>query len=207
MDELLPVDRRSLIQRLMLLAGASAAGGFSPAVLAQAAARPSPYLSPALFALLGAVADTIIPQTDTPGAVGTRIPATFDALIAHWASPDRRAQLTSALTAIDSLAREKRGMGFAELPPAERLALLLPYDADALKVIPRPAAAGPASLMQGPSYANPGYGKLKELIVILYYISEPALTHELVYEHAPGEWLPSVPVTPETRATGGAGLF
>jgi gluconate 2-dehydrogenase gamma chain len=42
---------------------------------------------------------------------------------------------------------------------------------------------------------------------VLYYYSEPALTHELAYEHSPGEWLPSIPVTPETRPWGGAGLI
>ena len=63
------------------------------------------------------------------------------------------------------------------------------------------------SLAEGPRVADPGYGKLKELIVVLYYYSEPALTKELTYEHAPGEWQPSIPLTPETRAAGGFGLF
>lgn len=207
MNELPTLDRRSLIQRMLLLAGASAIGGFTPAALAKAAERAAPYLSKPLFTLLGAVADTIVPRTDTPGAIDAGVPATFDALLVHWASPERRYELTSALTAIDRLAREKTGKGFTELPSAERLALQAPYDVDALRVVPRAPGARPASMMQGPVYANPGYGKLKELIVVLYYISESALTHELTYEHTPGVWLPSIPVTPETRATGGAGLF
>jgi hypothetical protein len=59
--------------------------------------------------------------------------------------------------------------------------------------------------MMGARFANPGYGKLKELIVVLYYYSEPALTSELAYIHAPGEWQPSMPITPTTRPWGGVG--
>lgn len=208
MNELLPLDRRSLIQRMLLLAGASAVGGFTPAALAKAAAQTKRYFSPPLFAALSALADTIVPRTDTPGAIDAGIPATFDALIADWASPERRIQITNALTAIDTYAREKRGKGFADLSSADRLALLIPYDADALRPAPRTATTtNTLALLSGPGFVNPGYGKLKELIVVLYYISEPALTHELVYEHTPGVWLPSIPVTPDTRPTGGAGLF
>ncbi|WP_294135335.1 gluconate 2-dehydrogenase subunit 3 family protein [Sphingobium sp.] len=207
MNDLLSLDRRSLIQQMLALAGAGAAVGFSPAALAKAAARAKPYLSPTHFALVTAVADTIIPRTDTPGAIDAGVPATFDALIANWASPDRRQQLSQALSEIDALAHEKKGMGFAQLSATERLALLTPYDVEALQVVPSPAGGRGLSMMRGPTFANPGYGKLKELIVILYYISETGLTHELTYDHTPGEWLPSIPVTPDTRPTGGAGLF
>lgn len=207
MNDLLSLDRRSLIQQMLALAGAGAAVGFSPAALAKAAARAKPYLSPTHYALVTAVADTILPRTDTPGAIDAGVPATFDALIANWASPDRCHQLSYTLGAIDALAREKKGIGFAQLSATERLALLTPYDVEALQVA-RPVSDGrTASLMRGPTFVNPGYGKLKELIVILYYISEAALTHELTYDQTPGEWLPSVPVTPDTRPTGGAGLF
>jgi hypothetical protein len=54
-----------------------------------------------------------------------------------------------------------------------------------------------------PRVTDPGYNRVKELIVVLYYISEVALTQELTYEHAPGEWQPSIPVTPATRQSGG----
>ena len=36
-------------------------------------------------------------------------------------------------------------------------------------------------------------------------LSEPGMTQELAYEHAPGAWQPSIPVTPETRPAGGLG--
>jgi gluconate 2-dehydrogenase gamma chain len=186
----------------------TATAGFSTEAFAKAAARSEPYLDRARFTLLSAIADTIIPKTDTPGAVDAHVPAKFDALLVNWASPERREQLTGALTKIDDLARQEQDKGFAELGPDQRKELLSAHDIASLKPVPRTdKLTGMRAMMAGPSVADPGYAKLKELLVLLYYYSEEALTTELVYEHSPGGWTPSVKATPETRATGGLGMF
>lgn len=202
------MDRRGLLERMLALTGATVAMGFSPAALAQAAAQEKPSLDPASFALLSAIADTIIPRTESPGAVDAHVPAKFDALLVNWASPERRVELTEAISAIARAAKAKEGKPFAELTPEKRKEFLVPYDADALKAVPRKdKLVGMQAMMAGPSVADPGYAKMRELIITLYYYSEEALTTELVYEHTPGGWTPSVKVTPETRATGGLGMF
>lgn len=202
------MDRRSLLESALMLLGVTATAGFSPEALAKAAANPKPSLGAADFALLSAVADTIVPKTDTPGAIEARVPAKFDALLVNWAAPARRTELTGALATIDRLAREKEGKAFAELTPDKRKELLVAHDIAALKNVPRKEVlTGMRAMMAGPSVADPAYAKLKELIVTLYYYSEEALTTELTYEHSPGDWTPSIKVTPETRNTGGLGMF
>jgi hypothetical protein len=208
MTDITQIDRRSLLSTALLLVGASAAVGISPEAFAKAAARPKPYLDPASFTLLSAIADTIIPKTDTPGAVDAHVPAKFDALLVNWASPEHRVLLSGAMATIDRLAREKEAKVFAELTPDKRKELLAVHDIASLKPVPRTdKLTGMRAMMAGPSVADPGYAKLKELIVLLYYYSEEALTTELVYEHVPGGWTPSIKATPETRATGGLGMF
>jgi hypothetical protein len=241
---MLSLDRRSMLQRALLLVGAAATPGFSAAALAQDKAPL--LLNATQFELLTAVADTIVPVTDTPGAVAAGVPRTFDALLRNWASDEQKRHLTGALETIDKLAREKEGKPFAKLTPAARYALLSAHDAEAMKApAARPQAAGnpeakspsvvdpnygrpqqtpPASAATDgtprlpnsgsvfsrggqPVVSDPGYAKLKELIVILFYISETALTNELTYEHAPGSWDPSIPITPQTRPYGGAGAI
>lgn len=202
MADPLNLTRRSLIERMLLVAGAAATTGFSLPALAKGAAGPR-YLEPAKFTLLSAVADTIVPKTDTAGAVEADVPGKFDALLKDWASPETRSQVMAALVEIDSLARDAKGKSFAALDAGTRHDLLAPYDVKSLKALPVAQKGGMASLMGFPNYANPGYGRIKELVVTLYYLSEPALTQELVYEHAPGEWKPSIPATPETRPAGG----
>lgn len=197
-------DRRSVLARIGFLLGTAAASTISLPALAKDALKPKAYLAPATFDLLTAVADTIVPRTDTAGAVDAGVPTSFDALLVNWAAPNRRYELTQALARIDFQAKAQHGKGFTELDPQTRHAFLTAYDAAALKVLPGKPPSGFAALLAGPRYTDAGYGKVKELIVLLYYLSEPALTQELTYVHAPGEWKPSIPVTPETRPAGGS---
>ena len=83
----MPIDRRGLLQRAFLLAGATLTPGFSIEALAADAANAPRFLDARRIELLMAVADTIIPQTDTPGAVDAGVPALFDGLLRNWASP------------------------------------------------------------------------------------------------------------------------
>lgn len=226
------MERRALLQRALMLTGAAMLPGAAEA-LAAAAKGATRNLTPARYAVLKALADTIVPKTDTAGALEADVPAKLDALVGNWASPEHKAEILAAIDKVDAETRSKQGKGFADLSPAERLTFLTPYDAAALK--PPPAApAPPVSSSQStvavggtvtkvdPNYGkpkqepvvslsrqmarrvtDPGYSRVKELIVVLYYISEVALTQELPYEHAPGEWQPSIPLTPTTRPSGG----
>jgi hypothetical protein len=220
-----PIDRRSLLERALLIAGASVAPGFSLEALAQAPQAGEQLLSQGQFNLLSAVADTMVPRTDTPGAIDAGVPRSFDMLLRNWASPQRRQELVGALEAIDKLALARHKRPFADLTAAQRLALLTAHDAAALPLargarVNQVEPVRPAPTVGDPDYGKPrqeptrsstaagpaaAYAKLKELIVTLYYVSEPALTHELRYEHSPGEWIRSVPITPESRASGGLG--
>jgi hypothetical protein len=193
-----------MIARILYVAGTATTTAIASDAFAATKRSVQPAKTPA-FILLSAVADTIVPRTDTPGAVDAHVPALYDGLMKNWASPQRRIDLAAALTRIDAKAQVAQGKGFAELSPSVRHDLLSDHDKLALKVLPaKPGTRGGAvELMAGPNYADADYAKMKELIVLLYYLSEPALTQELIYVHAPGEWKPSIPVTPDTRPAGG----
>lgn len=204
MTDILHLDRRSLLERALLLAGGIAASGFNGAALAEAVANGHAFLDASAYSLLSAVADTMIPRTDTPGAIDARVPATFDALLANWASAQCCSQSLEVLNDIDRRARESSGTAFAKLSPERRFAILAPYDGQALQPVAREGGeAGFGALLTGLGVADPKYFVLKELLVTIYYLSEPALTRELIYLHDPGEWQPSIPVTSETRPAGG----
>ena len=212
-----PMDRRNLLQRVSLLIGAT----LLPATAWPAIAAPTRgQLGTARLAVLTAFADMIVPATDTPGALAAKVPDQIDALLGTWATAERKAEIIGALDAIDVLARSRFQRSFAQLTPAERDTVLRPHDVAALKVAaPAPSAADaqPGGVGQAtarppiyatkgrPRYADPGYARLKELVVVLFYLSETALTHELGYQHDPGAWEPSIDVTPATRPWGGIG--
>ena len=205
MHELAQVDRRALLQRVALLIGMAALPADALAVAAKGKGKR--YLSPAQFSLLSAVADTIIPATDTPGAVATGVPRQLDGMLANWASASTRTLLVDALTEIDAAAMASDKKSFASLTPERRKVLLVDHDKVALKPGPprKEKLSGFAAMMAGPPVANPGFVKVKDLVIALYYSSEVALTKELIYEHVPGQWVPSMKVTPETRPFAGVG--
>lgn len=171
------VDRRALLRGAILLVGGSLAGVPDHA-FAQGAAG---FFPPAERAILDAACATMIPKTDTPGAIEAGVPAFIDSMMARWASDDTRDGFRSVLAEIDAAARESGGKGFASLAPAEQTKVLTAYDA---------AAIG----------GGGDYRRFKELVLTGYYLSEIGATQELRYELAPGVWEPKIAMAPDTRA-------
>lgn len=182
---MIAIDRRNLLQGVAALIGVSALPTDALAAApARSPARPA-VLSAPQQALAAALAETFIPRTDTPGAIQAGVPGKFHALLRDWASAASRTALVGALDSIDAAAKAQTGKAFAALAPAQRLRFLTAYDAANLK-------------------SDRTYARLKNLLVALYYLSEPGATVELRYEHAPGAWEPSIPITPATRTWAGA---
>lgn len=204
MEEFLAMDRRSLFQRAMLLVGATAVASckFMPGSGAPAT------LGADQLKLLEVFADTFIPKTDTPGAVGAGVPKSVAKMYADWASEKSREELSGALDRIDAAARKTTGKGFGELDAAARQKFLSAHDRDSLKNVPPPADA-PKGNPFAPvvSVVDNGYHKLKELVAVTYYMSQTALTTELDYQHVPGGWTPSIKVDKDTRPAITFGAF
>jgi gluconate 2-dehydrogenase gamma chain len=200
------MDRRALMARMALLLGASAVPE-----TAFAAAKRLPrkrFLAPAQFQLLSALADTLVPTTDTPGAVAAGIPSKLDGMLISWASAETKAKVTSGLSRLNAAAIAQKKKGFALLSPAERKAFLTGYDVAALKKATPPPGAPKVNFFTPVAYvADPAYLRIKELVINLYYASEIAMTRELVYEHVPGTWQPSTKTTDKTRPWASVGPF
>lgn len=173
------LDRRTLMQGALALAGVVGAGVATPAFAEVAAAGR--YFTPARRAMLEQLSAAVIPQTDTPGAKEAGVPDFIDGLAANWASPDTRAMFDGALDAADAWSTEKAGQGLAALSPADLDTVVAAYDADAF------------------ARGDWPYRRLKDLIVTSYYASEAGATQELRYELAPGVWEASIPADADTR--------
>jgi gluconate 2-dehydrogenase gamma chain len=197
MEAVMQMDRRVLMRNVALLLGAATVPTLAGC---NAMMNGDGALDEGQMKLLTAIADTIVPKTDTPGAAEIGVPKQISGMLKAWASAETRDKLTGVIGAIGKL-----DANFATLDPAKRKALLLKYDAEALKPGPQPKKEGGLAMMMGPPVMNPAYVQLKGLIIALYYASEVACTKELVYEHVPGKFMPSLKVTPETRPFAGVG--
>lgn len=208
MSQKLAFDRRELLQRALVLAGAATITSFSAEALARAAETGQRHLGSSAFSTLSAACDTLIPATDTPGALDAKVPELFDALLADWASAATRDLVSGALARLDAGSRTRTGKEFAQLAASERAALLIEHDKAALQPVPPP----PGTKADNPfvpvvSVADNGWHRIKDLAITLYYMSEIGLTRELVYEHVPGTWVPSLAITPGMRPFAGTGPF
>ena len=177
MNGLPAIDRRALLRSAILLVGGSMAGlpaeAFAQA--GAAAAAPKRFFTPAQFAVMDEVAAIIIPKTDTPGAREAGVPGNIDMLMSVWASEERQEQFRAMFDGIG-------GAGLMKMQPAQRLDYVRTYDAEKL-------------------HGGDGvYARFKELVLTLYYLSEPGATQELRYELAPGKWDGWTVMTPDTRA-------
>ena len=144
MDELVNLNRRSMMQQALLLIGATAV----PVDMALAAAAPRKrFLAPAQFQLLTALADTIVPVTDTPGALAAGVPAKLDGMLSNWASAATRIKVSDALGRLNGAALASKKKGFAAMTPAERKAVLTDHDKASLKAVPPPPLGLPPGAM------------------------------------------------------------
>ena len=178
------LDRRELLRAAILLAGGSLAG-LPGQALAQAAASGAPaarFFTAAQFAALAEIADTIIPRTDTPGAKDAGVPEALDSLMTHWASKKRQSEFRELVDEIDRRAVAAGGKPLPALAPAQRVEVVRAFDAERM-------GAGDGV-----------YGKFKELLLTLYYLSEAGATKELRYELIPGKFEPWTEMAPDTRA-------
>src|SRR5213593_2613470 len=142
-------------------------------------------------ALLDEVADTILPETKTPGAKAAHVGA-FMALMVTDTYDDRDQQ-----TFRDGL-RQLNEASFMSATPAQRLALLERLDREQ-------KAYGETHRDDTPPAAPHYFRQIKELALLGYFTSEIGCTQAMRYRETPGRFDPCVPYTPgETTWAGHA---
>lgn len=191
--------RREVLLGLMLTLG-------GPAALAQGKAAHGGSLLDAVppdgrltfytrdeLTLVSTLADTIIPRTDSPGALDAGVPGHLDRMMSAWASERTRVDHRKAVGAVRRRLAELGGSDITALPPAQRQRAIVALDVEAYAST-QPAM--PLARSAAPAPATPGesYRLLKRMIAQIYYISEPGATLELHYEPIPGRWLADAPL-------------
>lgn len=177
------LTRRAAIGGLTL---AGLAAGWAVPVVAAAGQGPLTWSPKALSVseaeVLALACETIIPTTDTPGAIAAGVPQFIDRTLADWCEPAEATSLRNVLARIDADARKRHGKGFGALTPGQRTEVLTAIDAG----------------MAG----QPGqpFARLKELATAGYFTSEIGATKTLRYDPIPGAYRGCVPLSEIGRA-------
>lgn len=174
------LSRREAIRRATLLVGAALTPSLlAGALRAQAAppGAPARVLTPAQLETVTAIADRILPRTDTPGASDVGVPAFIDLMLADYLTVEERTVFVTGLAQLDNTCRTRHGAGFAQLTPARQDEQLLAL-AEASK-------SGTRTFLH----------LVREATIVGYFTSEvvgKTVTH---YDPVPGRFDPCVPIS------------
>ena len=185
MDQL---NRRQAIHRVGLLLGGTLAAPTLAGVLGGCNA-PTPggshhftTLDAGQQELISAIADQIIPTTDTPGASEAGVTEFFDLMLSDWYPADDREQFLNALSAFDLACGERYGQSFVECSSEDQITAL------------RASASAVEAARRSGTRPLPVFATLKELTMVGYYTSEIGMTVELQHEVVPGVFNGCVPL-------------
>ena len=91
---------------------------------------PPATLTPAQARAMTALAEVIIPPTDTPGASEAGVTAFVDALLTGWLDAPDRDRFLAGLDEVDPIARAAHGADFADSTPDQQADLVARLDED-----------------------------------------------------------------------------
>ncbi len=90
--------------------------------------RAASRLTPARARVMAALAEVIIPATDTPGASEAGVTEFVAALVDGWLDDEDRDRFLAGLDTVDPAVRERFGAVFAECAPGEQAAFVRELD-------------------------------------------------------------------------------
>jgi Gluconate 2-dehydrogenase subunit 3 len=206
------ITRRAAIQHVAAMLGSAALIGgdrlgavpIDDAALAQAMAGGVAVFTAADVALLDEIAETILPETSTPGAKAAKTGA-FMALMVTAAYTERSRQVfRDGMRQLDEACRKANTVPFMQATPAQRLTLLEALDREQKTAMEEraeaPRSRAPAAAAR-PEDEPPHYFRMmKELALLGYFTSEIGYTRAMRYVESPGRFDPCVPHAPGDRS-------
>ncbi len=177
------MQRRTALRQLaILLGGITLTPEIMARTLAAAASGQLPQSVAAdKMAILAEIAETIIPETDTPGAKAAGVPAFIALMIADCTAPAEQQVFWDGLDAAEQLCISRTGNSITTCTPQQRVDLLTQLEA---------AATGSPNFWQ----------MVKGLTLFGYFSSEIGMTQALAYDPIPGGWIPEMPADENTKA-------
>ncbi len=161
------------------------------------------YLSDTQRRIVAAMAEVIIPRTDTPGAIDAGVPQFIELMAADWFNDRERGIFEAGLADMEKRITHEYGAPFDQLTPDQQLDIL-----EALE-----DAASDADWYGFGSTAErdfrefdssaPFICQVKELTVWGFFTSEKGATQVLRYDAMPMEFDGALPLSPDDSSWSG----
>jgi hypothetical protein len=186
------LTRREAMQRVSALFGGVALVGQTGLLEGRAGVKPAPggLLTSTEVDLLDEVADTMLPETGTPGAKAAGVGPFMALMVAEVYDPDEQRIFRDGLRAIDRECSETNGHPFLSATPAERLQMLERLDREQYDSMQAWHEGEPVHYFR----------MMKELALLGYFTSEIGYKQAMRYVETPGRFEPCVPYSPGGKA-------
>lgn len=188
------LTRREALQRVTMLLGGTALIGQAAFLAGCSTNAAVSRTGAALFVpsdvmLLDEIAETILPETATPGAKAAGVGPFIVTMVADTYGPEQQRLFRDGLAAIERESRRSNGTDFIAATPQQRLALVERLDREQF-------AAGGFNRRGEVHY----FRMIKELALLGYFTSEIGYTRALRYAETPGRFDPCVEYKPGDKA-------
>lgn len=232
------IDRREAIRRVTLMLGGVALVGGNALLTGcrddagdtALTGDPMAPFTDEEIALLDEIAETILPETSTPGARAAGVGPFMALMVTDTYYPPEQQTFREGMRRVDEECNDMHGVGFMQATPEQRLALLERLDReqkaemDARSARQNEAAPAAADSVEGDAYlpdqrqeaagtadaggaaaitedAPPHYFRMmKELALLGYFTSEIGYNQAMRYTESPGRFDPCVPYSEGERA-------
>lgn len=226
------IDRREAIKRVsVILGGIALVGGSSllSGCRREDADDAEPF-TPDEIAFLDEVAETILPETSTPGAKAAKTGAFMALMVTDTYAPDDRSIFRAGMRTLDDEMRKASRVTFMQATPQQRLDLLERVDREqkTYSDARRDAQRRRRGLVRATADIKPAgdpnptdtastdaaarvtadspthyFRMMKELALLGYFTSEIGCTQAQRYVESPGRFDPCAPYTPGEKSWAG----
>jgi hypothetical protein len=187
------MNRREALSRVALILGGTVVGanvflqGCKPE---DKKAGSLTEFTPEEVAYLDEIAETIIPQTDTPGAKAAKVGAFMTVMVKDCYEETDQRTFREGMDKINNAADKKFDKEFMELTPQQRHQLLVEIDNEQKEYAKNRKSDDP----------NHYFRLMKELTLLGYFTSEPGCTQALRYVESPGKYEGCIPYNKGEKA-------
>lgn len=155
-------------------------------------------LTPHQDATVTAMAELILPQTDTLGAKAVRVNEFIDRIVAEWYSDEDRARFLAGLASVDARTQSLFKSDFVDASPEQQSEILRLLGEEMAQATQALAEAPRGYRGADPEPDDNFYFMFRQLTLTGYFTSETGFTEQLHEEIIPGRFDGCVPTEPST---------
>ncbi len=193
------MDRRAILKYTAYVTGYAITAPLTSAFLSGCKAEPAApdfipsYFSEDTFINLKAVVDTMLPKTDTPGALEIGVPAFMDLVLDKYTEEKDRQKMIGGFETWLTTVQNSAGKPYHTLAADEQLQLLNALDKEAIAT----AESLEGQVLTEEELENllPWWLDLKSMIINGYFASEYVGTKILAYDPVPGPYQGCIPLS------------